>query len=91
MLNKKPIEGYKAGDILYVDLRCFGIHWYNASGKQALSKPLPEEDTTTYVCKSVVHEIIGKDAKGLMITFPELKVYQIWTHDNVVSWGQYCE
>ena len=90
-MNKQPIEGYKAGDILYVDLRCFGVHWYNATGKNALSKPLPDEDTTTYVCKCVVHEVVDKDAKGLVITFPELKVYQIWTHENVISWGQYRE
>ena len=87
-LNKQPIEGYHAGDTLYVDLRCFGVHWYNATGKNALSKPLPDEDTTTYVCKCIVHQVLDK-SKGLLITFPALQVYQIWTHENVLSWGQY--
>jgi hypothetical protein len=39
----------------------------------------------------VGHEIVGKDANGLVIPCPELKVYQIWTHENAVSWGQYRE
>ena len=73
---------------MYADLRCFGAHWYNVSGDDNLSKPLPEEDTTTYECKCGVHQVIGKDRKGLMVTFPALKVYQVWTHDNVISWGQ---
>jgi hypothetical protein len=90
-VNKQPILGYEAGDILYVDIRCFGPHWYNASGDGSLSKPLPEEDTTTYVCKCVVHEVISKGRKGLLVIFPVLKVYQLWTHENVLSWGQYRE
>ena len=25
------------------------------------------------------------------MTFPALKEYQLWTHENVLSWGQYRE
>ena len=87
-LNKTPITGYTAGDLLYVDLRVFGTYWYNAHGAGSLKKPLPNEDTTTYVCQCIVHQVLDK-SKGLLITFPELQVYQIWTHENVLSWGQY--
>jgi hypothetical protein len=52
---------------------------------------LPDEDITTYVCKCEVHAVIGKDRKALIVTFPALKVYQVWTHENVLSWGQYRE
>ena len=39
----------------------------------------------------MVHEVVGKGRKGLLVIFPVLRVYQLWTHENVLSWGQYRE
>ena len=74
--------------MLYVDLRVFGTYWYNVHGADSFKKPLPNEDTTTYVCECKVHQVLDK-SKGLLVTFPALQVYQVWTHENVLSWGQY--
>ena len=74
-IRKKPISGYDIGDVLYVDVRCYGCEWYSL-----LLTNFPDRFYRQYVLRYEVTGVCSKYVCAYCEVYDE-----IWTESKGIN------
>jgi len=80
--NRTPIKAVKPGDVVYVDLRCYGFGWYE-------SLDLPDMDNLTYVLEYRYQEFATRQHLKIWSVCPVFNERHCVDHTFVYTYGSF--